>query len=76
MKKTKQLPWYMARDVLIIDLRDLGYESIELDDLVDMLEDDDAWIEYFFEPIILIDEISFLSPKVAEIMHSLSPRPT
>lgn len=73
LKIGNSLPMYPGKDELLVDLNDLGYKSIELDDLIDMLEDDNAWIEYWYEPatITLVDELSFMSPAATKAMHSL-----
>jgi hypothetical protein len=40
------LPLYVATDEFLFELRELGYEtSIELDDLIDLLDEDPAYIE-------------------------------
>lgn len=43
------LPAYPLQDKAISELRELGYTSIELEDLIDMMEDEDAWIEMSVE---------------------------
>jgi hypothetical protein len=58
---------------MINDLHDLGYESIELEDMIDLLEEDDAWIEYMPHIIYLSpDEYNFINPKVLTFFNSLS----
>lgn len=37
------LPAYVASDELLQDLRDLGYKSIEIEDLIELLEDDEIY---------------------------------
>lgn len=41
----EELPMFIVTDEFIQDLRDLGYESMELDDLLDILEVDDMYWE-------------------------------
>lgn len=41
----KQLPMFIVTDEFMQDLRDLGYKSMELDDLLDILEVDDMYWE-------------------------------
>jgi hypothetical protein len=58
---------------MINDLQDLGYKSIELEDIIEILEEDDAWIEYMPHIIYIPkEEYKFINPKVLEVMNRFS----
>jgi hypothetical protein len=79
MSSGENLPIYVATDELLFELRELGYEaSIELDDLIDFLDEDPSYIEQMRPAIMMTDEISFLSPGLAKLLHkrTIDARPT
>ena len=46
MSETEPITIYVGTDDLLVELRELGYEdSIELEDLIDLIEEDDELIE-------------------------------
>jgi hypothetical protein len=68
------LPVYVATDEFLFELRELGYEaSIELDDLIDFLDEDPAYIEQMRPAIMLFDEMNYLSRTVAEWYYNRRP---
>ena len=72
-------PVYVATDEFLAEIRELGYDDfIELDDLIDFLDEDPSYIEQMRPTILCIDEISFLSPGLAEWLHyrTIDARPT
>ena len=61
---------YVATDEFLAEVRELGYkDSIELEDLIDLLEEDPAYIEHLVPTLLVFDEISFLSPTLAEFIY-------
>jgi hypothetical protein len=78
MRKNKNLPVYVASDELLQDLHDLGYsKSIELEDLIDFLEEDESYILDIYVGITTYDELAFMSPVASKVMHKLlDARPT
>lgn len=68
------LPVYVATDEFLAELRELGYKaSIELDDLIDFLDEDPSYIEQMRPTILMLDEMNFLSPAVAEWLYNRRP---
>jgi hypothetical protein len=74
------LPVYVATDAFLAELRELGYISnIELDDFIDFLEEDPAYIEQMEKTLCFYDEVTLLSPLAASFLHNLTAdfrRPT
>ena len=73
------LPVYVATDEFLAELRELGYyDNIELDDLIDFLEEDPSYIEQVRPTVMVLDEIAFLSPGLANFLYNrtLDGRPT
>lgn len=72
-------PVYWATDKFLDELRELGYhDNIELDDLIDFLDEDPSYIEQIHPTVMVIDEISYLSPALANLLYNrtLDGRPT
>ena len=62
-----ELSIYVGTDEFLDELRELGYKaSIELDDLIDFLDEDPAYIEQVRPSFMAFDEIAFVSPILAE----------
>ena len=78
MSKNNDIPAYIATDEFLAEIRELGYDDfIELDDLIDILDEDPAYILEFRPTILMIDEWNWLSPKAAKVMYEvLDGRPT
>lgn len=72
MAKNKNLPVFVGSNELIQDLNDLGYRSIEIDDLLDLLEDEEDIYEHIYLYFTLLyDEINFLPPHVSKMMYEM-----
>ena len=78
MSETNNLPVYVATDEFLAEIRELGYDDfIELDDLIDFLDEDPSYIEQMHPTILMIDEMNYVSPALADFMyHTLDARPT
>ena len=73
------LPVYVATDEFLAELRELGYhDNIELDDLIDFLDEDPAYIEQMRPTVMMVDEIGLLSPGLASFLYkrTIDGRPT
>jgi hypothetical protein len=65
------LPIYVATDEFLFELRELGYATnIELDDLIDFLDEDPAYIEQMRPTLMLFDEIAFVGPILAKWQYN------
>ena len=74
MPESDYTPIYVATGEFLAELRELGYEaSIELDDLIDFLDEDPAYIEQMRPAIMLFDEMNYLSRTVAEWYYNRRP---
>ena len=63
-------PVYVATHEFMEEMRELGYVvSIELEDLIDLLDEDPPYIEHMQPTLLSMDEISFLSPTLAEFIY-------
>jgi hypothetical protein len=79
MSKNNDIPMYIATDEFLAEIRELGYDDfIELDDLIDFLDEDPAYILEFRPTILMIDEMNYVSPAVTKWMYSIvtDRRPT
>ena len=77
MRKNKNLPVYVASDELLQDLHDLGYrKSIELEDLIDFIDEDESYILDIQVGIVTYDELSFMSSTASKALQALDARPT
>ena len=64
------LPVYVATEEFMAEIRELGYgDFIELEDLIDLLEEDQSYIEHLVPTLLVFDELSFLSPTLAEFVY-------
>ena len=75
---TSNLPVYVATNEFLAELRELGYKkSIELDDLIDLLDEDPAYIEELWPSTMMTDEMNYVSQDLSEFIHNrLYARPT
>jgi hypothetical protein len=75
---TSNLPVYVASDAFLSEIRELGYnKSIELDDLIDLLDEDPAYMFELWPSMMTTDEINYVSPALAKFMYqTLDARPT
>jgi hypothetical protein len=76
MRINKNLPVYVASDELLQDLNDLGYKSIELEDLIDFLEEDESYILDIYIGMVMHDELAFMSSAASRALQALDARPT
>jgi hypothetical protein len=79
MAESENLPAYIASNEFLAELRELGHDDfIELDDLIDFLDEDPAYILELHPTIIMIDEMNYLSPAQVEFIYDLTidKRPT
>ena len=68
------LPIYVATDEFLAEIRELGYaDFIELDDLIDFLDEDPAYIEQMRPTLMLFDEIAFVGPILAKWQYNRRP---
>lgn len=75
MSKNVNLPVYVASDEFFKEMRELGYDkSIELDDLIDLIDEDPFYLEHLHPTTLTAtDELSFVSPAVAQWMYTHRP---
>jgi len=79
MSSGEALPVYVAADEFLAEIRELGYDDfIELDDLIDFLDEDPAYIEQLRPATMMIDEINYLSPGLQSWVYGMTmdARPT
>ena len=64
------VPFYVATDELLDELRELGYKkSIELDDFIDFLDEDPSYIEQMRPTVLNVDELSFNSYSLSQLLY-------
>jgi hypothetical protein len=79
MSDIPNLPVYVATDEFLAELWELGYfGTIELDDLIDFLDEDPAYIEQLRPATMMIDEVNYLSPGLQSWVYGMTmdARPT
>jgi len=72
--KKNEVYLYVGTDEFLAELRELGYENnIQLDDFIDFLDEDPAYIEEMRPTVLCLDEMNFLSRTVAEWYYNRRP---
>lgn len=66
-KKIEGLPAFMVSNEVYNDLKDLGYTSIELEDLVDLFEEDELLEGYAAHP-----EFARLDTPESDVIESIN----
>ena len=66
-KEIKGLPVFMVSNEVYNDLKDLGYTTIELDDLIDLFEEDELLEGYATHP-----EFTRLDSPESDVIESIN----
>lgn len=69
--KKNEVYLYVGTDEFLAELRELGYQNnIQLDDFIDFLDEDPAYIEEMRPTFITFDEMSYVRRSLSKFMYN------